>query len=369
MHSEKSEAIRVALVGPLPPPAGGIASWTRRMLDSEELAGEVEFLHVDESVSGGRTVFGQGSKRSLVGEAKRCARIWKDLKAALERGAQVVHANVPASTTSLARELVCALISKRAGVPFVIHLRCTVPITASRGVSRVLLGAILWTSTAAIVLNSSSEAFVRGVSKTPVYLIPNFVSTNELERGKAVASKEKRGHLNRVLYAGGIVESKGAFDIVEVARALPGVTFRMAGAGRFPPYLEIPANVELLGQLDREALAEEYALADAFLFLTRFKCEGFSNSLAEAMCMGLPCVVTDWAANADMVGDGGGFVVGCGDVVAAVGALQALDDPELRAAMGKKNREKAADEYSERVVVARYLDVYKKVVGSDGLDG
>ena len=123
----------------------------------------------------------------------------------------------------------------------------------------------------------------------------------------------------------------------------------------------MPENVELLGQLNRDAILEEYKNADAFLFLTRFKGEGFSNSLVEAMGFGLPCIVSDWAANVDMIEPDGGITVDYHNSRDVVRALKLLEDPMLRHRMGTANQEKAMNCYSETAVIAQYIELYRKV--------
>lgn len=353
--------LRVALIGPVPPPAGGIASWTLRMLHSDLASQWVDFVHIDESVTAGRQIYGTKTKKSLSQELGRCRRIWRDLVAALKGGnIDVVHANIPAAPLSMLRETVCAAIANKYGVPFIIHFRCTVPNYATNWMTCWLLKELLSKAQAAIVLNSASKECLEGISNIPSHLIPNFVSTNEF----AAAQKEARryeGPLKTVLYTGGIIESKGAFDIPGIARELPKVEFRLAGNGEFPDDVVVPENVVLLGQLNRTAILEEYKNADAFLFLTRFKGEGFSNSLVEAMGFGLPCIASDWAANADMIGSDGGIIVDYHDLHGVVRALESLEDPALRYKMGAINQEKAMRCYSETAVIAQYIELYRKV--------
>lgn len=330
------------------------------MLNSSFVAKSVDFIHVDETVSEGREVFGDAAKMSIPGELRRCKRIWGDLDRVLLSGdVDVVHANIPAATLSMAREIGCALIARRRHVPFVIHFRCTVPVMVSDHIARFALKLLLMLSNAAITLNAPSEEFVRSISRTKVFLIPNFVSNSEISISRRTESYA--GPLRTVLYTGGVIESKGAFDILKIAECLPNVTFRLAGKGELPEDCNCPANVVLLGQLDRDAVIEEYMHADAFLFLSRFRGEGFSNSLAEAMSMGLPCVVSDWAANREMVSPDGGMVVDYRNLDEVVAALKSLDNPSARQAMGSSNAEKVSRLYSEEKVTAQYIEVYEAV--------
>lgn len=352
----RSKRTVVTLLGLTPPPNGGIASWTMRMLGSQLLKSQIDLGFVNESMPDGRATFGKKSKRSILKEAKRCLRIWSDLRRDLRmRKVDVVHSNIPAFPLSMLREIFCALIAKGYGAKFLIHFRCTVPIAANSRFAHLLLRVLLFCSDSAIVLNKVSEDYVQSLSQIPVYLIPNFVSLDEAP----CSCHHAINKINTALYTGGIISEKGIDDIISLAQSIPEVTFLLAGQGELCG--EAPSNVRLLGPLPKSELAPLYEQADVFLFLSRFKGEGFSNSLAEAMSAGLPCIVTDWAANADMVGPDGGFVVKSHDIDGMIEAMRRLDDPELRIQMGNTNCKKVQEYYSESVVMSEYINIYNRV--------
>lgn len=104
--------MKVILLAPTPPPAGGIASWTVRMQNASLKNGwKVEVI--DEKLIGNRDVFGNKIKRRLLVEMKRCFHIWRQLwKALKDDDAKIVHSCIPASTTGMFREYICALITQ-----------------------------------------------------------------------------------------------------------------------------------------------------------------------------------------------------------------------------------------------------------------
>ena len=92
---------KVVLLAPTPPPAGGIAGWTVRMMNAT-LKNNWEVAVVDEKVIGNRQVFGEGSGRNIFTEIKRCFRIWGDLKKALrDPETEVVHSCIPSIASSM----------------------------------------------------------------------------------------------------------------------------------------------------------------------------------------------------------------------------------------------------------------------------
>lgn len=127
--------------------------------------------------------------------------------------------------------------------------------------------------------------------------------------------------------------------------------------------IQKPNNVIFYGNKDKEFVQNILRKADAFLFLSRFWGEGFSNSLVEAMSAGLPCIVSDWAANADMIdSDGGSVVVECTPNRLAEELQKMLDSPIQREKMGRRNAEKARIDYSENVVLNAYVDTYNSII-------
>ena len=183
--------MKVILLAPLPPPIGGIASWTKRMLESH-LTGGWQVSVVDEKVIGGREVFGSNTKRNLFVEIKRSLLIWRNLVAKLlDKESRVVHSCIPSATFSMMREYVCAIITKFFSRKFIVHFRCTVPNTTRTKFGKFILKQLCNISDSIIVLNSQSERFLRGVTKTNIVLIPNFVSFDEISDVRVVSDEIK----------------------------------------------------------------------------------------------------------------------------------------------------------------------------------
>lgn len=352
--------MKVIILAPTPPPAGGIAGWTVRMQNSL-LKNDWKVEVVDEKLIGNREVFGNNKKRLSV-EIMRSMYIWKNLiKALNDREAEVVHSCIPASTTGMMREYICALITKIYRKEFIIHYRCTLPNMVKGKFSIFMFSLLTGISDLAIVLNSDSEMFVKKYCKTDVILIPNFIEKTAIIKDEERKIQQK---VQRILYVGGVVETKGCFDIIKVAEKFPEIQFRLVGN----PQKEIadmikPSNVLLLGEKNRLGVNQELEIADIFMFVTYFPGEGFSNALAEAMAKGLPCIVSDWAANKDMIETKGGIVVSIKDIDAMVAAIEKLiDDKQLRERQSKWNINKVKSHYIDKIVTDMYVDEYERLV-------
>ena len=105
-------------------------------------------------------------------------------------------------------------------------------------------------------------------------------------------------------------------------------------------------------------------LRAADVFVLPSVAEGMSNSLLEAMAVGLPVVASNAGGNVDLVSDGKtGLVV---DARAASGWTSAivrlLQDARLRRELGSAARRLITAHYSIRAVVDRYEALYRKLL-------
>lgn len=349
---------KVVLLAPTPPPIGGIATWTIRMMKATLPNGwKVEV--VDEKIIGKREFFGNKTKLDIKSEIIRCHGIWSGLRKALkDNNAKVVHACIAANTMPVLREYISACITKICGRKFIIHFRCTVPNIVHNSLNAIALKMLCNKADCVMLLNKQSEDYISRITKTKTIVIPNFVDAEEV-----VDSHVIRDDIKRVLYVGGVIESKGCLDIIKVAKSFPEIEFKLIGNPEEScvKAAEKVVNVNLTGPMPHSDIIGEMKQADVFMFLTYFPGEGFSNSLAEAMAAGLPCIVTDWAANKDMIEDQGGVSVPIKDPYATIEALKKLKKRETRERCSIFNIQKVKTVYHDEVVLAKYVNCYERL--------
>lgn len=154
-----------------------------------------------------------------------------------------------------------------------------------------------------------------------------------------------------IAYAGRLSREKGIDLLFDTARHLPDIEFRVAGQTAedytLPP---IPDNVTLLGQLDKQRLANLYAGARAAVITSRWY-EGFPLSVIEAMYYGTPVVVPDLAGMPEIVDDGTcGLLYPTGSTSALTEKLrQLIEHPEHAATLGEKGRNRVQTCYNPDV--------------------
>lgn len=115
------------------------------------------------------------------------------------------------------------------------------------------------------------------------------------------------------------------------------------------------------------------ALRAADLFVLPSVAEGMSNSLLEAMATALPCVASDIGGNRDLLrpltGTAAGVLVNGSDPQRWADALIGLlNDPVSRTGLGREARQRIDREYELRLVVQRYVALYRSLLGK-GVNG
>lgn len=347
--------MKVAILAPLPPPAGGIGAWMVRMLDAK-LKNGWEIVHVDESLIGKRTIF--GSKRRFSEEFRRNIKLWTSLIRVLrDPEIKVVHSCIPSATFSMMREYICALITKMYRRKFIIHYRCTISNYTKGRLGYFVFKKLTGLADFAMVLNTESKKTVEEYSDTPNLIIPNFVKGDlVLQKGQ----KQIADTVRTALFVGGVVPKKGCNEIIDAAKQFPEITFRLVGHA--PTEFEsIPDNVIITGEKSKKEVEQEMIDADLFVFPSWS--EGFSNALVEAMANGLPCIATELSANCDALEDKGGILIPVNDSKALIEAIKKIkDDKCLRQSMSDFNIEKVNASYTEKVVLEQYVDVYESIL-------
>ncbi len=167
---------------------------------------------------------------------------------------------------------------------------------------------------------------------------------------------------------GRMVRLKDFMTLLKAARLLfteiPGLYVVLVGAGPELSNLqefvasahELEGRIIFLGMLDQVA----DALNAMDIFVLPSMMEGMSNTLLEAMAVGLPIVATRVGGNMEVVGEGVcGYLFTPQDVHGLAGLLRTLlRDGSLRADFGVAARQRAAKEFSLQAMVARYRDLY-----------
>ncbi|WP_437677541.1 glycosyltransferase family 4 protein [Sorangium sp. So ce131] len=370
-------AARVALLGPLPPPAGGLTRWVQNYLAAAPASGiDAEVIDISPRAAGVDT-----ASRFRPARVLRATHTLIQLRRLLaQRPPDVVHL----CTTlfwATAREGLALELCHRAGVPAVLHVHMSTQIIAwhraLRWPSRQGVRAVLERASAVVTMSEELRVYLEGLLPDGrIVHIPNPVNT---DRFYPAAAPRPAGRPLRVLFAGLIAQTKGLLELARAVLAVEGLTLAVAGSRSIGLAAESDRRIELaLGELERngrlELLGEVPAAAmpatyrDADVFCLPSHAEGLPNALLEAMACGLPCVITPVGGMLEAVEGASGpaaLVVPVGDEAALSSALRSLRDAApLRARLGEAARQRAVSRYATRTVMAEYAALYARLRGS-----
>lgn len=348
--------MKVLLVSPLPPPTGGIATWTvgyKRYCESNG----VQLTIVNNALKCSRSEQ-IAQKRSCFDEVNRTFRVIYDLirKTQKERP-DILHLNSSCSRFGIFRDCICALIGRIASVPVVVQCHCNVQDQVHGKLAVCAFRFMVSMAKRVLVLNRFSEEYGNRYAAGRVEVVPNYVDRNDLFARETVSEK-----IRRAVFVGHVRREKGAIEILKAAEQLPDVHFTLVG----PIQQEIAdmtcnSNVELVGTQTHEQVLKMLREADVFLFPSYT--EGFANALLEAMAAGLPVIATDVGANAEMIENEGGIIIPMGEADSIVRSIELLkEDRELRLKMSTWNVEKVRSTYLLDAVMEKLTEIYKEVI-------
>ena len=347
--------MKILLVSPLPPPEGGIATWTIGF--SEYCKVRKETLSIVNTALTGKRNANFNNKRSLIDEIKRTVYILSHMKRELQKNdVDIVHINTSCSLFGIYRDFICLKKAYRCKIPVVLHCHCNIEDQIKWKYAQLIFRRMLKMATCVFVLNSRSEAYVQKISNIECKIIPNFIKQSIIVEKHSIRKK-----IEEVIFVGHVQETKGVREIYQVAKRLPEVHFTLVGpVGREIQEMEGLPNVLLVGEQKAEKVFEYYQTADVSLFPSYT--EGFSLSLLEAMACGLPCIATDVGANGDMLEDKGGIIVPVKNVDAIIDAFEKLEDNNIRKDISNWNIEKVKNNYTRTSVLDEIMDIYNKMV-------
>lgn len=349
------EKMNILMLAPLPPPSGGIASWTVRYREYCKTHG-IGLSIINIAMTGERTS-SETMKKNIVTEIKRAYRIIRDFRRELKRKPDVVHINSSCSPTGILRDAICAYMVYNQ-VPIVLHCHCNIEdqITGKH-ISMTVLHYLIHKSNQVIVLNKFSQKYVDAVKKGRTIIIPNFVS-----RDMVIERHDINKSIGTVVYVGHMERAKGIVQITEAARLSPGIKFILVGAiSENISKINMPPNVQCIGGVALADVRKYLEMADVFLFPS--VSEGFSNALLEAMAVGLPIIASNVGANADMIENKGGIILKENTGSEIYEALNYMQDYRIRKAMSEWNIKKVMDSYIAEKVMGSYMNLYAQISG------
>jgi len=348
--------MNILMLAPLPPPSGGIASWTLRFVKYCK-KNNIPLRVVNIAIRGKRSS-DESAKRNIKDEIARTYQIISDTRKEIRKNRpDVIHFNTSCQPLGVIRDAVCAeLIPK--DVPIVLHCRCNIEDQLGKNFfSLKAFRFLVKRSKKVIVLNRFSKNYVDKIDMDKAVFIPDFI-----DEVPDVNYHVIRPEIKEIGYVGHIEEGKGVSLIVKVAKKTPEIHYTLVGAVRdkFSKDM-IPPNVSLTGRVTLDKVKQYLSKMDVFLFPS--KSEGFSNALLEAMMMGVPVIASDVGANMEMLENKGGIVIHDINADKILLALDKINSDSTRSLMSNWNYKKVVNFYTEEIVMKKYYSLYNLITG------
>lgn len=347
--------MKILLISPLPPPNGGIGTWTKKYLEHCKDYG-INADVVNTALTGRR---GEriNAKRCIKDEVSRTRRIFQGVNDRLNKDRyDIVHLNTSCDKFGLYRDYLLCRMIKRHGERLVVHFRCNLDSQINKHIRQYVFKKIVIMSDKLLTLNKDSLKFVSRFAADKAIILPNF-----LEEGFASRSFTVRKDVEKIVFVGHVQFTKGFREIYGAAKYFPEKEFVLIGPVKDEvKEYKLLSNLTFKGEVCHEEIMDELQMADLFLFPSYT--EGFSNALVEAMAVGLPVIASDVGANKEMVEHEGGIIVPSGSIEAIIQAIKDLSDAEDRRRMSKWNQEKVKKNYTISSVLKQLSQLYDEIV-------
>lgn len=343
--------MKILLVSPLPPPSGGMATWTKQYLKDNVNINEI--YTVNTSFIGERAQH-TGGKLRIFPEVKRFFKVvsnyWTILRT---KQIDVIHINSSCSKTGILRDALCVVLAKKHHIVF--HCHCNIQDQLTSKLTSIVGRYVFNSVDTVIVLNDESQSYVKKMANVRTELIPNSIDKNVI-----VSSHKVSDALTNIIYVGHVKSKKGIREIIEAAQRESDILFHLVG----PVTDEIskistPKNILFYGKKEHKEAISMMRKADAFLFPSYT--EGFSMVMLEAMAAGLPIIATRVGSNAEMIETGGGIIIEPKSSDEIVNAIEKIRPRELRMKMSDWNLNKVSCAYRDDVVFKRIQEVYREI--------
>lgn len=357
---------RVLVVGPLPPPSGGMANQCEQLVRLWREHGlPVELVRTNPPYRPAWAARVPGLRAGV-----RLVPYLFALWAALGR-AQVVHL---LANSGWAWHLFCApvlVLARWRGVPVIVNYRGGEAAAFFARAPRHVRGAL-----GGAALRVTPSAYLERVFRRfglDAEVIPNIVDTARFAPRPPPAAAPGAPQL---LVARNL---EPIYDIATALRAFarvraahPAARLTVAGSGperarllALAEQLGVAGAVVFPGRVENAAMPALYAASD--IALNPSTVDNMPNSVIEAFASGVPVVSTDAGGVPDLVRDGeSGLLVPIGDDAAMARAvLRLLADPALAARLAAAGRAEAA-RFAWPVVREQWLAAYRRVARPAG---
>lgn len=203
---------------------------------------------------------------------------------------------------------------------------------------------------------SKRKFFDGGLPENKIFIKPNFLFEDP------GYSENNEGYF---LFAGRLDETKGVNVLIEAAKTLPNLKFKVAGDGPLKEKIIAVPNIEYLGQLKKNELLG-FVQKTAALVFSSIWFEAMPMTILESFACGKPVIGSNLGAMAEIIEDsktGLLFEPGNANDLAEK-ILWAKNNPEKMREMGLNARKEFEEKYTADKNYEMLMDIYNNLCES-----
>ena len=373
-HGLYNHNLKIILVSPLPPPVGGIASWTPNIINYfANGESKIELTLLNSALKGKSITSNSLVKRFYSGIYNS---LWINIefrKLLKNNKPSLIHL-VSSSSLALFKDYLLVTLAKKLKIPVILHWRFgRIPSLAAQGNWEwKLLNVVIKTSTLSIVIDSKSYNTLSNAGFTNIVNIPNPLGLDIEQKSRALFGKFNQRQQDQLIFVGHILRSKGVYELIEACSQLPLIKkLLLIGPCEENVKKDLRAIarkrengvwLNLVGELSKDQVLEHMFISPV-LVLPSYT-EGFPNAVLEGMAMGCAVIATDVGAIPEMLDiqsiNPCGICIPPHNVEKLKEAiLELVIDPSKIEAMGKNGMERVLNNYTFERIAEKYKTVWE----------
>ncbi len=337
--------MKVVLFSPLPPPSGGMATWTTTYL--KNTINEVFLINtafVGKSVNNRKKIHIRSEFKRTLGMIVNTLKIPKAYK--------IIHFNCSCDKVGVFRDLFLFILLKIKNKKIILHCHCDIPTMIKKS---LILNMMIKLSECVITLTDDSTEYALK-NNNKVKYIPNFLDIEDLKNTKIKIRKK----IKKVVFVGHVIRTKGINEYIKLAHNHKDINFYVVGDNLLK--LENEVNIFFLGNLKRNEVISIMKKCD--LLVHPSYTEGFPCVLLEAMSVGLPIIASKVGAIPKILDNSVDVLFDSNNYMDLEKKFVEMFDFESRKIVSNENY-KNAYKYSAPKILKQYNDVYIEVLNDN----